>query len=300
MKNKIIFALGIFLFVFVIMTPSVKAANNVIGWAGGWSQDMMGVFSGLGWISTNSTNQGGATAYGLNIPSDNTDVTGYAWSENVGWISFQPSDLVGCPSSSCSARRVNDTVEGWARIVSIKTASLAGNAGGWSGWIKLHSNSTDPVQYGITLPASGNGALGGYAWSDELGWISFSKASMSTPGCGAATRTYVYTETGYGASPEFCTNGTTPTPSSPSFPAEGSSVGWGCGTKVCTASRQACSNNTCADAITWFPGCDGLCNGGAGHKTGTCTGNCGTSYIQQGDCTNTQPCESSPMKWTEE
>src|SRR3989344_3175772 len=72
---------------------NVQAAStdNVSGFV--WSEN-------IGWISLNSTRDGSATSYGVNIsPMTGTGIfSGYAWSENIGWISFNQGQLTGCPS----------------------------------------------------------------------------------------------------------------------------------------------------------------------------------------------------------
>jgi len=67
----------------------------------------------------------------------------YAWSNNVGWISFK------------------DTV--------VSDSALTGYA--WSstnGWIKMN-----PSNGGVANDGQGN--LSGYAWGEGLGWINFSQ-----------------------------------------------------------------------------------------------------------------------------
>jgi len=73
------------------------------------------------------------------------NISGYAWSENIGWINF------GC--DSCNAN--------------VADSALSGNA--WSdnyGWINL-----SPANGGVVN--NGAGKLSGNAWGQEAGWISF-------------------------------------------------------------------------------------------------------------------------------
>ena len=111
----------------------------------------------IGWISFNSTTGGGGTDYGVNIEPDGT-FSGYAWSENIGWISFNKNEFLDCPSGAgtCLAE-VNlssQEVSGWARALAY--------GDGWDGWISLDGvkiNGTD---------------FEGWAWGDfVVGWISF-------------------------------------------------------------------------------------------------------------------------------
>ncbi len=172
--------------------------DTVSGWAWSGTQNPSGDVAGFGWVSTNridcdnddnGESDGGygcppsgtiISDYGVNIPDAGNALSGYAWSERVGWISFEGSDLSGCPSGTCNARRVDggsgnpDEIHGWARILSV--ANAGANNGGFSGWIKLHSEPSDSIAYGVDLDESSIPMrLTGYAWSDEFGWINFSR-----------------------------------------------------------------------------------------------------------------------------
>jgi hypothetical protein len=116
----------------------------------------------IGWISFNNTTGGGATDYGVDVDSLSGVFSGYAWSENIGWISFNEAELVGCPVGTCQAKLASSTneVSGWARALNY--------GGGWDGWIRLRDTS-----YGVSWN-SGNQEMEGWAWSDGvIGWISF-------------------------------------------------------------------------------------------------------------------------------
>jgi hypothetical protein len=107
--------------------------------------------SNIGWISFR-----GAT-YGVNINQSTGLLSGYAWSSNIGWISFNNTQLTGCPTGLCQAKLTGNNFSGWARV-------LSANGNGWDGWISL-SGST----YGLTLSGT---TISGYAWGGEVvGWI---------------------------------------------------------------------------------------------------------------------------------
>lgn len=192
-------------------TASAGVNENAIGWLWGGTEEisddipnngLSGYETGVGWISLNSSNCdsdsngftdstlncGGdnsttfQTNYGVNFPTNGVYASGYAWSPNVGWISFNESDLGGCPDGNCWAKIVDQSLKGWARVISIKDALVAGNSGGWSGFISL-----DGPSYTTTYD-SGTGILGGYAWNREndiapplgFGFIKFSQAGIAT------------------------------------------------------------------------------------------------------------------------
>jgi len=141
-------------------------------------------------------------------------LSGYAWSPDLGWISFDravtgapPSDDV-CPGGECLARVDMNAggvecggsqydICGWARVISACqddlwngsncTGSGAGNlAGGWDGWIKLRGVWDDGAgnsgNYGLVWSENFQ-EFTGWAWGGEgAGWISFSsRTDGATP-----------------------------------------------------------------------------------------------------------------------
>lgn len=128
---------------------------------------------GAGWISFNNIDIPGAGIdYGVNVDAAG-NISGNAWSEHVGWISFNNS--TGCPTNNgtnCQPRIENiggsKQFKGWARAM----AYTDQYAGGWDGWISLSStNHTGSVVYGWTVNSANN--VSGYIWGgDILGWIS--------------------------------------------------------------------------------------------------------------------------------
>lgn len=152
------------------------------GWLWGGSENpsdgiLNGNESGFGWISFNNTDAAGAAvngavSYGVNIPLADGTLSGYAWSEHYGWISFNGADLAGCTPVLSAAARTGDAIVGGARILSIKTESgkSPSNSGGFDGCISLSGTG-----YGVTVSGA---SLAGYAWSSDLGWIDFSRATL--------------------------------------------------------------------------------------------------------------------------
>lgn len=158
-------------------TALAGSGDNLSGWA--WSET-------IGWVSFNSTNQGGGANYGVTVAS-NGRLSGYAWSENIGWITFNQSDLGGCPSGQCRADFNKDTgqVTGWARALA--------NGGGWDGWISFSGTN-----YGVTVSQCD---WDGYAWgSDVVGWVHFKGSNYGVVGSGDACTAFAAT---LSAAPSF-------------------------------------------------------------------------------------------------
>ena len=87
--------------------------------------------SNIGWISFNSETDGSIVDYGVHI-NDEGIFSGYAWSENIGWIHFAPtSGYPGAPQNGVKVDLESGEVSGWARALSF--------GGGWDGCIKLRS-----------------------------------------------------------------------------------------------------------------------------------------------------------------
>jgi hypothetical protein len=104
----------------------------------------------IGLISFNSSNTGASIDYGVKVEAGMGLFSGYAWSENIGWITFNQADLSGCPSGACEARLDLNTyaVSGWARAY--RAIAQEGEAlGNWDGWIKLNG-----INYGVFLNTS--------------------------------------------------------------------------------------------------------------------------------------------------
>jgi hypothetical protein len=121
----------------------------------------------IGWISFNCTNTGtcGISNYGVSVDSATGDFSGYAWSENIGWISFNRADTGNPPAPPYNGG------SGPIANLSFATQKVRGwaralaNGGGWDGWIKLGDDSG-------TWPAGGNQVyIQILAGPDELrGW----------------------------------------------------------------------------------------------------------------------------------
>lgn len=109
------------------------------------------------------------------IVDQNENLTGYAWSLNLGWIKFAPelypTGVCGATNDCYGAKIVEggtiDEVKGWARVCSVYQSGCSGTLrsdaelGGWDGWIRMHN-----------VKRQANGGFYGYAWGDlNLAWL---------------------------------------------------------------------------------------------------------------------------------
>ncbi|MEI6596819.1 MAG: hypothetical protein WCL13_01230 [bacterium] len=151
--------------------------------------------SNIGWISFNCTNDSPACAdssYGVSVNLQTGDFSGYAWNSNVGWIDFDPTmDLVTYPGCGYPEAPCNAT----------KYIPSTGAVTGWAkilnmgddGWIKLSGSWSN----GVTINSSG--VFSGWAWnanndSSGIGWISFN-CSNDNPACGSSNYKVVASKT---------------------------------------------------------------------------------------------------------
>jgi hypothetical protein len=89
------------------------------------------------------------STYAENIDPDEDD-SQYAYSENVGWINFEPNVAGPNVGATVSSGRLTGFI--WAENI---------------GWINL-----SPASYGGVFN-DGAGNLSGYAWGENVGWINF-------------------------------------------------------------------------------------------------------------------------------
>ncbi len=159
----------------------------------------------IGWLDLNCSNSNscGSNNFGYSVAADGT-ISGYAWSDNIGWVSANSSDLVGCPSGTCNARITSGALAGWLKALSGGSAQ----SGGWDGWISLSGTSPS---YGPTVGVSGT--MSGYAWGDtNVGWLNFAYASTSFSAdvCPNISGNQPTVPTGYISSGGNCVNYCTP------------------------------------------------------------------------------------------
>jgi hypothetical protein len=169
----------------------------------------------IGWIDLNCANLGvcSSNPFGLSIDS-NGQISGSAWSDNVGWISANASDLSGCPQSPCTANIQGNALVGWLK-------ALSADNNGWDGFISLSGSNYGPIL--------SSGTFSGQAWGGgtDIGWIDFSQATTTwgtcTPSYSCSGNSIIYTAASCDqstiascVSPAFCSAGSSsclyPTP----------------------------------------------------------------------------------------
>jgi hypothetical protein len=120
-------------------------------------------------------------------------LTGYAWSENIGWVRFNPTGpYPSDPQEPSKLNFGNNQITGWARVcagTSPGDCTGASRTDGWDGWIKMAG-----ANYGVTKNECN---LEGYAWgSDVVGWVKFKGSSYGVTLGGPPTATNLQTTTG--------------------------------------------------------------------------------------------------------
>lgn len=125
----------------------------------------------------------------------------YAWNDSIGWIDFystgnvnvSSAQLTGYASSSVGfialdcATSPNGDICGTSNFKVLKDAN--GNLSGWAyndniGWISFDSATAGSSYfYQVTISPT-NGDFSGWAWNDNIGWISFNCANFGAGGCG--------------------------------------------------------------------------------------------------------------------
>jgi len=160
-KYKIIsMASFMFILIFIFLLYQADISKTV-------AQTSTSNLSGYAWSSTIGWISMSGTGYGVELNSNDQTLSGYAWSPIIGWIQFGEL-TTGFPSGpgtiSADAKydTVNNKLTGWVK------ANAADN-NGWDGWISLSGTG-----YGIDVNST-NGNFSGWAWgSDVVGWIDFS------------------------------------------------------------------------------------------------------------------------------
>lgn len=138
----------------------------------------------VGWISLNSISDGSATSYGVNVDVTNKITGGMGNFSGYAW-----SENVGwitfnaAQLTGCPSGTCVGQVN-WSTGNVTGWAKVLSTGGGWDGWIKLSDDSI-PAWDGKGLKISGN-KFTGYAYGgDVMGWIDFAPLINGTIPIGA-------------------------------------------------------------------------------------------------------------------
>lgn len=135
--------------------------------------------SNIGWISFSSTTP---VSYGVEINSATGDFSGYAWSgEMFGWIYFGPDATLTDYGLVASSSAPNEP-KIWAKA-NLATGEVTGWAkilsAGNDGWIKMSDDSVSEWNgKGVKINLA-TGDFSGWAWNGDatnVGWISFNSS----------------------------------------------------------------------------------------------------------------------------
>lgn len=145
--------------------------------------------------------------YGVNIDQATGNFSGYGWSSNIGWVSFEgiAPDYTfnnSCPSctsaNNCTAcySPADSKIYGWGKVLSL----------GDDGWLKMADDSVPSWNgKGVKInPATGD--FFGWAWNGNttagtgIGWVSFNSRDCDIDGDG------IFEGAGEagGSAPAFC------------------------------------------------------------------------------------------------
>ncbi len=139
----------LFLTLFLFPTSFIFAVGNIdsVNYKAKLESDSSII--NFGYFTTNSDK---------NVTVTSSELTGYIWGENIGWISLNCSNNSSCGDSDF---KVSNTTSG----------VLSGFAWGENaGWVNFGPFDNSSAQ---TVTIDSNGNFDGYAWSQNFGWIQF-------------------------------------------------------------------------------------------------------------------------------
>jgi hypothetical protein len=155
----------------VLAAVSIGARAPSAGAADGPALSGYAWSDNIGWITFQDI------AQPVRIDAATGALTGFAWSDNIGWVKF--GGLSGFPNSSLGGNAVLEDglrLKGWARACAgTQTgdcSSMVSRTDGWDGWISLAGPGLVSGRYGVTLS---DREFEGFAWgSDVVGWVNWS------------------------------------------------------------------------------------------------------------------------------
>ncbi len=225
--------------------------------------------SNIGWVSFNSTNHPGSVNYGVHVANPSggfSNVTGYAWSSNIGWIQFGGFSVFPSGSGTVS---VNARLNGNNLEGWVRAIEPnASGVSGWDGWISLRG-----TLHGISLVGND---LSGFAWgASVVGWMDWGPIP---PFCGSGCSVRV------GNLPSATCDATIAGVS-----IVGTTVAWNSNVSIDYVLTNFASGDTCSITKNGSPFVSGLSTTGSTNTGGLSAG----SYTFAHTCTNGFSCSTS-------
>lgn len=126
--------------------------------------------SNIGWVNFRGTDSRGTPLYGVNVDPSTGALSGYAWSSNLGWLSFNSTDSRVCGTPAVYNNSTK-TFSGFAVFLSGKSRT-----DGWDGCVKLGNSGIYGWIVTNARKGSGNDQLStdapNFAWgSTVVGWF---------------------------------------------------------------------------------------------------------------------------------
>lgn len=254
-KAKALLFFTLFGAAYLLLPHAALASTNIDSvnhWA--WNDN-------IGWVDFYSTG---------NVTVNSTGISGYA-SSSMGYVALDcntsPNGNICGTSNFQVTNDGNGNLAGWAWNDNVGWISFCGNASGGSTWNGSTWVCPSSPTYEVTIDSTGN--FQGWAWNDNVGWFSFNCANTNTCGTVSYGVTTVWSAqaSGWLESSTFDSgstgttynsimwNGTQPTGTSVKFQlatASSSSASWGA-----TCASNACNSSACDGA---FVGPDGTSN----------------------------------------
>lgn len=135
----------------------------------------------IGWISLGGDNYGVKADTSSISTGGQGALSGYAWSEHIGWISFNRADTGNPPGEPFVAGGSIAQVDWSTGKINGWAKALSAN-GGWDGWIKFSKYTSDAGSEYSTLVNKTTGVITGWAWgSDVVGWIDMAATTKLDP-----------------------------------------------------------------------------------------------------------------------
>jgi len=154
--------------------------------------------SNIGWISFSCDDElvCPTSDYGVNIDLATGLFSGYAWSSNIGWISFNWADTGAPPNDDqCPGGPCTSQLNFPTEVLG--WMRVLANGGGWDGWIKLGEPAPKEWTPQVTRnTGSDPDELEGYAWGgDVVGWVSLNCATDVVGTCASSPYAVVFKNT---------------------------------------------------------------------------------------------------------